>query len=128
MADLTPEITSDALAACQANAADIATTRPHGDGTGNVGGMPSYTRSLLKIRVPVSVTLASKKQPTREILELATGSIIKFEKSCNELLELAVGDQIIADGEVVKVGDKFGLRINEMVLPGEKFESVQPAK
>lgn len=73
--------------------------------------LPTYARGLLQIEVPVTVTLASQRKPIQEILELGPGSIVKFEKTCDEPLELAVGDRVIATGEVVKVGDKFGLRV-----------------
>lgn len=89
--------------------------------------LPSYTKSLLKIKVPVSVTLAEKRQPVSQILELGPGSIIQFEKSCEEALDLDVGVQRVAQGEVVKVGDKFGLRITNMVLPEERFHAIRLA-
>jgi flagellar motor switch/type III secretory pathway protein FliN len=87
--------------------------------------LPPYTQSLFKIRVPVSVNLASHKQSVQEIIELVPGSIIRFDKSCDEMLELVVGDQPIAEGEVVKVGDKFGLRVENMILPQERFIAIQ---
>lgn len=83
--------------------------------------LPLYTRSLLRIRVPVVVSLAETRQPLGEILQLAPGAILQFSKSCEEPLELQVGSRTIARGEAVKVGDKFGLRIQEMVLPQERF-------
>jgi flagellar motor switch/type III secretory pathway protein FliN len=86
---------------------------------------PPHVRSLLRIEVPLSVQLAHQKQSVHEIISIVPGAIIKFEKSCDELLDLIVGDQTIAKGEVVKVGDKFGLRICSMVLPQEKFVAVQ---
>jgi flagellar motor switch protein FliN len=87
--------------------------------------LPEYTRSLLRIRVPVVVTLAEKRQPLGWVVELGPGSIIQFDKSCEEMLELQVGGQSIATGEAVKVGDKFGLRITSVVLPNERFEPVK---
>ncbi len=86
--------------------------------------LPPYTRSLLKVRVPVSVTLASTRQSLRRIMELSPGAIISFKKTCDETLTLEIGDQTIADGEAVKVGDKFGLWITAMTLPPERFETV----
>jgi flagellar motor switch protein FliN len=73
--------------------------------------LPSHTRRLLAIKVPVTVTLAAQRKPIQEILELGPGSIVKFDKTCGEPLELLVGERVIATGEVVKVGDKFGLRV-----------------
>ena len=87
--------------------------------------LPPYTQSLFKIKVPVSVNLATHKQTVQEIVELVPGSIIKFDKPCDELLELVVGDQPIAEGEVVKIGEKFGLRIQNMILPQERFIAIQ---
>ena len=85
----------------------------------------SYSRSLLKVRVPVTVTLAAKKQSIGKIIELVPGSIIAFEKSCDEMLELEVSGHPIAEGECVKVGDKFGLRVTSMIMPAEQLLSLR---
>jgi flagellar motor switch protein FliN/FliY len=77
--------------------------------------LPTYARGLLNIRVPVHVTLASQRKSIHEIIELGPGSIVKFDKTCDEPLDLLVGDRPFARGEVVKVGDKFGLRIRGLV-------------
>ena len=87
--------------------------------------LPPYARSLLKIQVPVTVTLAATKQPVQRILELGPGAIIQFDKPCDEMLTLEVGNRPVAIGEAVKVGDKFGLRITSITLPGERFWAVQ---
>ena len=96
--------------------------------SGGFDVLPPYSRSLLKIKVPAVVNLAAKKQTINKILELGPGSIIKFEKSCEELLELTVGDCPLAMGEAVKVGDKFGLRISSITLPSERFKKVNPQR
>ena len=83
--------------------------------TTEAASLPSYARGLLEIRVPVHVTLASQRKSIQEITELGPGSIVKFDKTCDEPLELLVGDRPLAYGEVVKVGDKFGLRISRFM-------------
>ena len=93
-----------------------------------VEDLPAYTRSLLRIKVPVVVTLAEKRQPLRRIIELGPGSIIQFDKSCEESLDLEVGSQRVAAGEAVKVGDKFGLRVTSIILPDERFMPQKPVK
>ncbi|QEG37866.1 FliM/FliN family flagellar motor C-terminal domain-containing protein [Bythopirellula goksoeyrii] len=90
--------------------------------------LPSYTRSLLKISVPVRVILASKKENLMDVVEMAPGTIIKFEKPCDEVLQLFVGNQQVAEGEAVKVGDKFGFRTTTMILPREHFSQVRKKK
>ncbi len=86
--------------------------------------LPAYTRSLLHIEVPVIVTLAAKKQAVGQILELGPGSIIHFDKSCDEMLDISVGEHRVAEGEAVKVGDKFGVRVTAIILPEERFKTV----
>src|SRR5688572_13568586 len=73
--------------------------------------LPVHARSIMKVRVPLQVTLASQRKSVKEIIELGPGSIVKFDKTCDQPLELMLGDRPLAHGEVVKVGDKFGLRI-----------------
>jgi flagellar motor switch protein FliN/FliY len=108
----------------------VATPSPtdsaHSDGAqGDLSGLPPYTQSLLKIEVPVVVTLASKKQPVSQIVSLGPGSIISFDKPCDQMLDLEVGGQQIAAGEAVKIGDKFGLRINSITMPDERFRAAR---
>jgi flagellar motor switch protein FliN/FliY len=123
-----------------------ADTEPHADGPssgdadgattpgGNHGGgmdagaespFPPYLQSLLQIQVPLSVTLVSKRQPLQRILELGPGSIVPFDKPCTEPLTLEVAGESIAQGEVVKVGDKFGLRLTSLVLPAARLRAVE---
>lgn len=87
--------------------------------------LPTYTRSLLKIQVPVVASLATTNMPVGRILEIGPGSIIQFDQSCEQPLSLAVGDNDFAVGEAVKVGERFGVRITSMVMPSERFWSVR---
>jgi len=87
--------------------------------------LPPYCVSLLQIEAPLTVTLASKRQSVEDILGLTNGAIISFDKSCDSLLELWADGRPIALGSAVKVGERFGLRIAEMLLPDEQFAPVQ---
>ena len=90
--------------------------------------LPTYIRSLLRVRVPVTATLARKKETLGKILDISPGTIIQFDKSCDELLDLEIGGQKCAEGEAVKVGDKFGIRITSIVLPSERFAPIRAAR
>ncbi len=84
-----------------------------------------YHHSVLQIRTPVTVTLARKKEPLRQILDLVAGSMLTFEAHCDEPLTLEAGGHEIARGETVKVGDKFGLRVRE-ILRDPKGDRAEP--
>ena len=123
-----PESRSEPSAPPDPAAAATARTRSQKPRAAGAGALPQYARSLLRIKVPVVVTLARKRQPLGSVIELGPGSIIQFEKSCEEMLELDVGGRMVATGEAVKVGDKFGLRIKSVVLPEERFQPLKRSK
>ena len=91
-----------------------------------LAALPPYARSLLRIEVPVTVTLAETRLPVSQILGLGPGSILHFTRAYDSPLTLSVASCPVAVGETVKVGEKFGLRITSMVLPQEKFDQVRP--
>jgi flagellar motor switch/type III secretory pathway protein FliN len=86
-----------------------------------VASAASYRRSLLKIETPVVVSLATTRLPVGRILDLGPGAIIQFDKPYDQPLVLEVGGRAIAEGETVKVGEKFGLRVTAMIMPAERF-------
>ena len=73
-----------------------------------------YWKSLLKIEADVAVILAHQKLAVERILQFVPGVMIQFDKPCDRPLTLEIDGNAIAEGEVVKVGDKFGLRITEV--------------
>ncbi len=77
----------------------------------------NYRERVLNLKAPVSVTLARKRVPLNGVLDIVPGTMLMFDKTCDELLELEVGGHPIATGEAVKVGDKFGLRIRTLGAP-----------
>lgn len=80
-----------------------------------------YSEAVLSIVTPVTVTLAETKVPVQRVVDLVPGAMLTFEAHCDEPLMLEVGGQVIATGETVKIGDKFGLRVRE-VLGGDVEE------
>ena len=76
----------------------------------------------------ISGHLAAKKETVQEVVEIAPGSIIKFNKGCDELLQMVVGGQAVAEGEAVKIGEKFGFRVTAMLHPSEHFLSARKPK
>ena len=75
---------------------------------------PKDLARILNIQVPVIVRLAEKEVPMREVLNMSIGSIIEFDKSVEDLLELMVNNQPIGLGEAVKIGEKFGLKVTDI--------------
>jgi flagellar motor switch protein FliN/FliY len=74
-----------------------------------------HSRAVLSIETAVSVTLARKNVSLDRIINLVPGSMLTFDSHCDEPLTLEAGGHPIARGETVKIGDKFGLRIREII-------------
>lgn len=89
------------------------------DGTDEV----DYQR-LMQIEIPIIVSLAEKYERLENIVRYSQGSIIEFEKSHMEFLDLLVQNKMIAQGEAVKVGENFGLRIQHVVSPTERVRAM----
>lgn len=90
--------------------------------------LPSYSRSLLHIEVPIRVILASKQMRVHDIVNIGIGSIIQFDKSCEDTLDVQIGRQKIAEGEAVKVGEKFGVRVTDITMPEERYIALKARK
>jgi flagellar motor switch protein FliN len=73
-------------------------------------------RSLGNIPVKATVELGESELTLKEILELAEGSILELNRLAGEPLDLKVGGQLIAQGEVVAIDDSYGLRITNVVV------------
>ena len=70
---------------------------------------------VLDVKVKVTVQLGSVNLPMREVLELATGSIVQLTQHASDPVGLFVNDKLVAYGEVVVVEDNFGIKITEIV-------------
>jgi flagellar motor switch protein FliN/FliY len=81
-------------------------------------------RRILKIQVPVIVKLADKMLPLGDIVDLTPGSIVEFSRNAEQPLELMVNNKTIGRGVAVKVGEKFGLRIEEILPVQQKIRSL----
>ncbi len=66
---------------------------------------------VLKLKVPVIVRLAERKMRLSEILGIQAGAIIEFETAFDAALDLLVNNKQVGQGQAVKVGEKFGLRV-----------------
>jgi flagellar motor switch protein FliN len=74
-----------------------------------------YRRQLMSLEVPLSVVIARKSIELETILQLVPGSMLQFNQMCDDPLSLEVIGKKIGSGVAVKIGDKFGLKITEMV-------------
>jgi len=76
---------------------------------------------ILDIPVQLTVELGRTRIPIKHILQLAQGSVVELETMAGEPMDVLVNGYLIAQGEVVVVNDKFGIRLTDIVTPSERM-------
>lgn len=79
---------------------------------------------ILDIPVQLSVELGRTKVPIKHILQLGQGSVVELDALAGEPMDVLVNGYLIAQGEVVVVNDKFGIRLTDVVTPSERLRRV----
>lgn len=70
-------------------------------------------RRLNKIPVDLIVRVADRKMDVQQLRDIAPGTLLMFDKPCDSLLDVYIGNKLYCRGKAVKVGENFGIRINE---------------
>ena len=76
---------------------------------------------ILDIPVQLTVELGRTRIPIKHILQLAQGSVVELETLAGEPMDVLVNGYLIAQGEVVVVNEKFGIRLTDIVTPSERM-------
>jgi flagellar motor switch protein FliN/FliY len=75
---------------------------------------------ILDIPVNLTVELGRTRIPIKNILQLAQGSVVELDALAGEPMDVLVNGCLIAQGEVVVVNEKFGIRLTDIVTPSER--------
>jgi flagellar motor switch protein FliN/FliY len=84
-------------------------------GSGALSSSEVPLSMLLDLTLPVSIELGRTSMTVQEILRLGRGSVIQLERLAGEPIDIYVGDRRFAEGEVVVLGEHFGVRITRIV-------------
>ncbi|MDR7051563.1 flagellar motor switch protein FliN/FliY [Duganella sp. 3397] len=93
-------------------------------------GTPSKTEThndidfILDIPVQLTVELGRTKIAIKNLLQLAQGSVVELDGMAGEPMDVLVNGCLIAQGEVVVVNDKFGIRLTDIITPSERIRKL----
>ena len=79
---------------------------------------------LYDIPLQISVEVGRSKILLRDLLKMSEGYVIELDKLAGEPLDLYVNSRLIARGEAVLVGDKFGIRLTDVVSTSDRIENL----
>ena len=81
-------------------------------------------RVLENIDVQMTVEVGRSEITIRDLLRLSEGSILELDRLAGDPLDILVNNTKIAKGEVVMIGERFGIRFGEIVEPEKRMESI----
>ncbi|MGE5490852.1 MAG: flagellar motor switch protein FliN [Actinomycetota bacterium] len=121
-AAMAEQVAADATPA--ASAAQPANIFPSFGGAGTGGGMMNELDMILDIPVNITVELGRTKITIKNLLQLAHGSVVELDAMAGEPMDVLVNGTLIAQGEVVVVNDKFGIRLTDIITPSERMRKL----
>ena len=80
---------------------------------------------ILDIPVQLTVELGRTKIAIKNLLQLAQGSVVELDGLAGEPMDVFVNGCLIAQGEVVVVNDKFGIRLTDIITPSERIRKLK---
>lgn len=88
---------------------------------------PGALSMLYDLTMPVAIELGRTRMSVQEILAIGRGSVIQLDRLAGEPIDVFVGDRRFAEGEVVVVGEQFGVRITRILNPSARLEEPEEA-
>lgn len=85
---------------------------------------PNDIDFILDIPVQLTVELGRTKIAIKNLLQLAQGSVVELDGLAGEPMDVLVNGCLIAQGEVVVVNDKFGIRLTDIISPSERVRKL----
>jgi flagellar motor switch protein FliM len=94
------------------------------EATGGATGASALS-SLFRLTLPVTIELGRAQMTVQEVLDLTRGSVIQLDRLVGEPVDVLVGDRRFAEGEVVVVGEQFGVRITRIISAQAALEGAR---
>ena len=120
-AAMAEQAVSESSAAPGAQPAQIFPSFGQNDGKAS---MMNELDMILDIPVQIAVELGRTKISIRNLLQLAHGSVVELDAMAGEPMSVFVNGTLIAQGEVVVVNDKFGIRLTDIITPSERMRKI----
>ncbi len=79
---------------------------------------------LQNIPVTLSVEVGRATIKIRDLMRLTQGSVVELDRIAGEPLNLLVNNTVVAQGEVVLVNERYGIRLTRVVPANERLESL----
>lgn len=80
---------------------------------------------VLDFPLEVAVRIGNAARNIGELLKLTAGTVIELDREISEPADLIINGQVVARGEIVIIGENFGVRITSILKPVERLEQLR---
>ncbi len=110
-------------AVAETNAESAQFQQLHDDRAGGaIGDVDANLEGILDIPVTISMEIGRTNINIRNLLQLNQGSVVELDRLAGEPMDVLVNGTLIAQGEVVVVNEKFGIRLTDVISPSERVK------
>ncbi|WP_419343166.1 flagellar motor switch protein FliN [Achromobacter sp. PD1] len=88
---------------------------------GATGGTGADIDLIMDVPVQLTVELGRTRLTIKNLLQLGQGSVVELDGLAGEPMDIFVNGYLIAQGEVVVVEDKYGIRLTDIITPSERI-------
>lgn len=88
-----------------------------------VAGISKTAGLLMDLKLQIRVLFGRTNLRLKDILNLASGSVVELDRSPDDIVELVVNDRVIARGQVVVIDGCYGIRVTEIMKRGDSAEN-----
>jgi len=81
--------------------------------------------SILDVPITISMEIGRTQIPIRNLLQLNQGSVVELDRLAGEPMDVLVNGTLIAQGEVVVVNEKFGIRLTDVISPADRVKRLR---
>lgn len=99
----------------------------NGNSNGTIAAAGGKARSLgllQEIEVRLSVEIGATALRIRDLLALNPGSVVELDRQASDMADIYINGTLLARGEVVTIGDRFAVRVGDIVAAGERINGL----
>ncbi|HEB95922.1 MAG TPA: flagellar motor switch protein FliN [Sedimenticola thiotaurini] len=88
-------------------------------------GSEVHLDAILDVPITISMEIGRTQIPIRNLLQLNQGSVVELDRLAGEPMDVLVNGTLIAQGEVVVVNEKFGIRLTDVISPADRVKRLR---
>lgn len=86
---------------------------------------PSMNREVIQnIPITLAIEVGRASLKIRDLMRLTQGSVVELDRLAGEPLDIVVNDTVVAQGEVVLVNDRYGVRLTKVVSAADRIKNL----